>query len=867
MAYTAQMNAPAPLSQHRTPTASASLALGVLLTLIVSLGTGCGSDSSRGGGDVTPGASGSPARDGSAPSETSARHATTQVSHDAPASAAAQLQIRFPYESAEGIQRPDAGRPNRPNVLLLTLDTTRMDRLSVYGATTGTTPNLAEFAKEALVFDEAFASAPTTLPSHTTILTGLEPFEHGVRNNGIHALAPSFETLAESTKELGYSTGAILGAFPVSSPFGLDQGFDHFDDAFTVGVGTPVPQRIAEDVSRLGLEWIKQHREEPWFCWLHYFDPHDPYAPPPPYQDIFPNPYDGELAYMDAHIGGLFRELKRQGLWNNTLVVITADHGEGLGDHREPTHSLFVYDTTVQVPLLLRFPPTGPWENAAFHGRRLSSLVGLADITPTVLDVLGGDFTPGAAFPGSSIVPAIVSSRPVRDVAYMETLVPELDYGWSPYRAVVAEGHKFILAPRPELYDLAADPGETTNLYDAQPERAQRLLEHVADRMERDHSAENLALDQATIDKLRSLGYVAGGGASSTGPLPDAKDMLWAIDAFDQARDRLLEKDVDGAGARLDQVLDRDPKNRFARRMKSWVLLQQGRGKEAEELCRTILRDEPDAADIGATEQRLTEAVLLQGDAKRAHEMVEQLLGGDAAEVSEGSTIELLTLAIRTRAADGDLAGAKAALRQAQALDADRVEPVVAYGNALEHAGRWAEAGEHYTKAMEQFGNHIELLAGLASVDLNEGRAQEAANRAAAVVQADPTHAKGNYVLGNVLVLGGKPGQAVNNFVRAVKTEPGNPEYQARLGNHCLAGQNYPKAVEHLTRAIELGRNDAPTRAALGMAQAALGDKRIAKRNLETALDQAKSDQLRKQIRDALTTIAEPGSTGTQVDD
>ena len=863
MSYTAKMNPAARLPQHRTRPNLARHAIGVLFVFLLSYGIGCGpgSDTKEVGNDSASGTPQAGQADGSVPKPQS--RASVRVSHEEPASAPAQPQIRFPYESAEGTQRPDEGRPNRPNVLLLTLDTTRMDRLSVYGATTGTTPNLAEFAKESLVFDQAFASAPTTLPSHTTILTGLEPFEHGVRNNGIHALAPEFETLAESTKELGYSTGAILGAFPVSSPFGLGQGFDHFDDAFTVGVDTPVPQRHAEDVSRLGLEWIKQHRDEPWFCWLHYFDPHDPYAPPSPYSDIFPNPYDGELAYMDAHIGGLFRELKRQGLWNNTLVVITADHGEGLGDHREPTHSLFVYDTTVQVPLLLRFPAAGPWENPAFRGRRLSTLVGLSDITPTVLDILGGSFTPGAAFPGSSIVPAIVSSRPIREVAYMETLVPELDYGWSPYRAVVAEGHKFILAPRPELYDLDADPGETTNLYDQQPERAQRMLEHVADRMERDHSAANLALDQATIDKLRSLGYVAGGGASSTGPLPDAKDMLWAIDAFDQARDRLLEKDVDGAGARLDQVLAQDPKNRFARRMKSWVLIQQGRGKEAEELCRAILREEPDAADIGATERRLTEAVLLQGDARRARDMTEQLLDGDSAQEGDASTIELLTLAIRTRAADGDLSGAKSALDQARRLDPKRIEPIVAYGNALERALRWSEAGEFYRKEMERFGNHIELLAGLASVDLHEGRGQEAANRATAVVQADPTHAKGNYVLGNVLVLSGKPGQAVGNFVQAAKTEPGNPEYQARLGNHCLAGQNFPKAVEHLSRAIDLGRNDATTRAALGMAQAALGDRQIAKKNLQAALDQSPPEPLRKQILDALMTIAEAGSTGT----
>ena len=870
-----------PLSRRRLAPTLAVLSLGTFLAVAGPLG--CGSDRepsgaqgdrSAGSGAAGSGAAGEAAGDASrdlagggagdtgAGGTGPADGVSSDLTHVFPEAAFVQdqLEVRFDYESLDGVSRPNAGRATRPNVLLITLDTTRKDRLSLYGNTSGATPNLAALAEESVVFDQAFASAPTTLPSHTTVLTGLEPFEHGVRNNGIHSLAPEYETLAESVKALGYTTGAIVGAFPVAAQFGLDQGFDHYDDDFVPVPGSPVPQRSAPEVSRLGLSWIVAHEDEPWFCWLHYFDPHEPYAAPEPFQSLFPNPYEGELAYMDAHLGGLFRELKRQGLWRNTLVVITADHGEGLGDHREPTHSLFVYDATTSVPLLIRFPPEGPWENPAFRGRRVSSLVATTDITPTILDVLGGRFAPGATYPGTSLVPAIVQDRTVREVAYMETLVPQLDYGWSPYRAVVAEGHKFILAPRSELYDLLSDPGETVNLYEQQPERAQRLLELLAERIEHDHSAENLAIDEETVDKLRSLGYVAGGGASSTGPLPDAKDMLWALDAFDQARSFLLAKDIDRAGARLDQVLARDPKNRFARRMKNWILLGQGRAEEAEELARTLLREEPDAADRGVTEQRLAEAVLLRGDAARAQTMTDLLLQDDA------PSLDLWTLAIRARAANGDLAGARAALAKAKALDASRVEPIVAFGNALEKAGKWEEAETLYANAVEVHGNQIDLLAGLASVDLHEGRAQEAANRAQTVVQADPTHAKGNYLLGALLVLTGKPAQATPMFVRAVATEPGNAEYQSRLGNHCLSGQNYTKAVEHLTRALALGKDDANTRAALGFAQAALGEKQEARANLLKALQQDPAEPLGVRIRELLATMAEPGSTATVTD-
>ncbi len=776
-----------------------------------------------------------------------------QAPADGPVSAEHQIDVRFPYESADGFSRPQAGRETRPNVLLITLDTVRKDRLSLYGYPYGTSPNLDAMAEEGVTFDNAYASAPVTLPSHSTILTGLEPFAHGVRNNGIHSLAPEFQTLAEATRSMGYATGAIVGAFPVASQFGLNQGFDHYDDDFSAGeAGNPVPQRLADEVSRRGLDWIKSAATGPWFCWLHYFDPHDPYDAPGPYGELLDNPYDEEIVFTDAHLGGLFRELQRHGLWKNTLVVVTADHGEGLMDHQEPTHSLFIYNTTVAVPLVMKLPDGGPWAGEKFRNRRIPALSATTDIFPTVMDVLGGTFQPGAPYPGQSLIPAIVDGQSPRNVAYMETLIPQLDYGWSPYRGIVAEDHKYIMSTKPEMFDLKADPGELRNKIETDTERADRLLEMLADRMEHDHTSTTMAMDAATIQKLRSLGYIAGGGASSDGPLPDAKDMLWVIDAFDQARSSISQKDFVGAKAGLDRILAKDPKNRFARRMQTWVLLRLGEGAAAEDLAKAVLREEADAADVGVTELRLAEAILIQGQSEKANDILTRVLPDQA------DSFEAWTLRVRTAGAVGDFAEArKAADKAAEANPeaASNGSPQALLGRAFEAHGRWEEARDVYDAALEKHGPQIELLAGKAMTELRIGDPQAAVNTANRIVSADPSHGAGNFILGSGFVLAGQPGQAMPFFIKAVQAEPANPHFQARLGNHCLSGQNFPKAVEHLTKALELGKDDASTRAGLGMAQAALGDTNLARENLQKALTQDPPERLRAQIEASLKEI------------
>ena len=249
----------------------------------------------------------------------------------------------------------------RPSVLLITIDTLRADRLGCYGCREAQTPNMDRLAAEGVMFEQVGAQVPVTLPSHATILTGLPPASHGVHDNSTFSLADTVTTLAEVFRKAGYRTGAVVGAYVLARQFGLGQGFEDYDDSFddTQGSGSEAEsvERRAAEVARRGIDWLEQHRRTPFFLWLHFFDPHMPYDPPPPLgRDDYASPYDGEVSYVDRELGRVFRWLQEVGLEQSTLVVLTSDHGEGLGSHDEETHGVFLYESTLRVPLILRWP-------------------------------------------------------------------------------------------------------------------------------------------------------------------------------------------------------------------------------------------------------------------------------------------------------------------------------------------------------------------------------------------------------------------------------------------------------------------------------------------------------------------------------
>jgi arylsulfatase A-like enzyme/tetratricopeptide (TPR) repeat protein len=497
----------------------------------------------------------------------------------------------------------------KPNVLLISLDTTRADHLPAYGYAGVRTPNLDGLASRAVLFEQCSTPSPLTLPAHSSILTGTYPTFHGVRVNGNTALAEEQETLAEVMAQNGYATAAFIGAFVLDGRWGLDQGFTLYDDKFDLRkykqLDLGLVQRPANEIVDAALAWLEKEKNAPFFAWVHLYDPHLPYEPPEPYRTEYARGgfglYDGEIAFMDAEIGRLLRWLETNGLDGRTSVVVVGDHGEALGDHGELAHGYFIYDSTVRVPFLLTTPVK------RLNGARVKSQVSLVDVFPTVLDVAG--LGAPARVQGRTVLPLAFDPRRTEDErpAYSESMTPSLLYGWSPLFALRTSGHKLIDAPRPELFDLAADPGEFVDIQNRQPRVAldlKRRLDALMVETGRDAPAPRSAnLDKETVERLAALGYI-GAPASKPHPqritqdLADPKDKLQVYEWVQQAGELLnLEKYGEAATA-LERALGADPKIPQALLLLATCYTELGRKDEAKARLDLILKD--DANNIQA---------------------------------------------------------------------------------------------------------------------------------------------------------------------------------------------------------------------------------------------------------------------------
>ncbi len=407
----------------------------------------------------------------------------------------------------------------RPSLLLVTLDTVRADRLGCYGYTRAGTANIDSLAEQGVVFQEALSHIPLTLPSHATILTGLIPPSHGIRQNGAYILPDHAVTLAQILRQRGYSTAGFVGAFVLDSGFGLDKGFQLYDDDLPPrkqAVALQYNERKASEVASRAAAWLDETRD-PFFAWVHFFDPHVPYDPPAPYDTLFPtDPYQGEIAFVDAQLGRLLRSLRKRGNPDRCLVVVVSDHGEALGEHGELTHGFFVYRETMRVPLImsgLTLPP----------GKVVAGQVRLADVAPTVLELLGARLPQHVD--GCSLVPLVYGGEQGMP-SYGESFYPYLSLGWSPLRSVRAGGYTYIEAPRPELYSTAEDPQELENLASVLPTRV-RELAAVLDSL----AGPRILQEPGTVDRevarrLASLGYLSGAAPTHGAELRDPKDAL-----------------------------------------------------------------------------------------------------------------------------------------------------------------------------------------------------------------------------------------------------------------------------------------------------------------------------------------------------
>ena len=452
------------------------------------------------------------------------------------------------------------------NILLITIDTLRADHLGCYGYSHIQTPTIDSLAQEGIRFEWAFTPVPITLPSHTSILTGLYPYTHGVLNNGEYQLSASIQTLPRILQSHGFTTAAFVGAFVLSKQFGLAQGFDVYDDELSptgekINEAFPLyNERKGEKVTEAALHWLQKKNPSRFFLWVHYFDPHTPYDPPQPFKNEYLDRlYDGEIAYTDQCIKGLLHELKKRTILKDTLVVLVGDHGQGLGEHNEMTHGIFLYDATMRVPLLFRYP-----ELAA--GMVSSDNVKTIDIAPTILELLNIPLPP--QWQGESLFQYFHQpqlSHRKNPAIFLETIFPEANFGWSPLQAIRTRKWKYIKAPRPELYDLQSDPAELANVLDQYPIEAQELesrLQKLLNTLPSLQKDQTVPMNEETRKRLQSLGYIwTADSESPPNRSQDPKDMIELLNSFDEGYEYYVAGHYPEAVAIFQHILQKDSDN------------------------------------------------------------------------------------------------------------------------------------------------------------------------------------------------------------------------------------------------------------------------------------------------------------------
>lgn len=635
------------------------------------------------------------------------------------------------------------------NLIVVTLDTTRADRVGAYGFPRGVTPHLDRMAEDAVVFEHATAAVPLTFPSHTTIFTGEYPTRHGIRDNGGFFLDPSATTLAEVLKGAGYATGGFIGAWVLESRWGLAQGFDKYSDQFdlskykVISLGTV--QKSGEEVVNDAISWLDTVKSRKFFGWVHLYDAHTPYEPPEPYNSQFPNqPYLGEMAYADAQVGRLLDWLKTNGLDKNTVVVVTADHGESLGDHGEATHAYFVYDSTMHVPLVIKTP----WND---RGRN-ASMVSSADIFPTVLDLLGLPPVKGP-IDGVSLAAGIVDPKAkVGGSAYSETYFTRYHFGWQHLRALRNDEYTYVDAPEPELYDRRADPGETSNIFKAYSARAEdlRLKIEALAKTDSGKVPERKSLDPDTLQRLAALGYV--GNVIDVNPnavLPDPKLKLPLFQKMNRAKDLAQDDNVEGAAALLKEVVTEDPNIMDAHLTLGNWLVRLKRGEEAIESFRRALALKPDDDIALGNLARLYLSRGRKSDAEDALRVFETALSRNPKNPQAWFQLAVLSMDMGdadkakhsfVRAAEenpkmgaawigqGALAFAAARLPEAEQMIRKglELEPEAKGGRynlarVLEAQGRFAEAAALYRSELSTFADHGKARFNLAQLERQRG--------------------------------------------------------------------------------------------------------------------------------------------------
>lgn len=579
-------------------------------------------------------------------------------------------------------------RITQPNILLITLDTTRADRLGCYGYSRAMTMAIDRLAAEGVLFENVFANAPLTTPSHASILTGLLPPEHGIRINGEGTLPTSVPTVAEQLGERGYRTGAFIGAFVLDRRFGLNRGFEVYDDDMRGGYYSDTELyrfRLGEKVTDAALAWLQQHAHDRFFCWVHLFDPHVPYDPHPEMfgSRFLDSPYDGEIAYVDVQVDRLLRFLEDRRITRKTVVIIAGDHGEGLDEHDERTHGYFTYNSTLRVPLLFFWPAR--WKTA----RRIAAPVMLADLAPTMLELAGRK--PPTSVSGKSLLPLIEGQAFAERDLYAETELPWRGHGWSPQYVLIRWPWKYVHTARPELFNLETDPHESTNLVDAASDKAALLASDlVAWRatLAPRGTAGPAVLSEAERRTLESLGYAAGREPDQTASedlsgLTDMKDRIRVISLVLDAKEAMARDQKERALALIREAVQTAPEQLSYREYLAAALHADGQTDAALEEIRHVLESEPARVSAWAKQAVLLASAGRVQDAWKAVDQLKSIAPDSPTTLRVVSDLYM---------AEGRADEAIPLLLRVVELRPDHVSSRIALANAFEKAGRFDEA-------------------------------------------------------------------------------------------------------------------------------------------------------------------------------
>jgi len=665
-----------------------------------------------------------------------------------------------------------AGRGvDKPNVILITLDTTRADHLGCYGYPGAKTPRLDALARKGALFEQAATTAPLTLPAHTSILTGMYPTYHGVRINGNTAVSAEQTTAAEILSSRGYQCGAFIGAFVLDGRWGLNQGFQRYDDQFDLGkykhIDLGAIQRPGNQVMDAALSWLEGQKNQPFFAWIHLYDPHSPYEPPEPYRSEFGSGglaglYDGEIAFMDEQVGRCVDWLETNGLTEKTVLVLLGDHGEGLGSHGEGTHGYFIYDYALHVPLLV----VAPFKE--MQGVRVPTQVSVVDVFPTLLEL--ARTAPPAKVQGRSLLlPILRPAKKTAESAYSESMAPNLQFGWSALHSLRTPRYKYIDAPRAELYDLTQDAGETTNLFASSPDIARRMkaeLDRLVAETSRDAPAPEAAnLDKETVERLSALGYigapVSAKKAAGQGPLADPKDKLSVFQAVTAAGELVQEDKYAEAAARIETALRDEPMIPQALLVLSTCYVEMGRTEEAKAKLELILKEDP--------------------------ESIPALISMANILVDERKNEDVIALCKRTLSLDERNT-------QAYMLIGEVLLGELKYGEALPYLERAVEIQPKVTRSRLTLGA---CLVGLKQYD----RAEEELKQ---VIQEAPKFPLASFNLGLLYEERGRLEEARAAYAQEVTTYPGEFKARFNLGKLLFKLGDRVGSLEQLREVVKL---------------------------------------------------------------